>query len=236
MKRVFLGWESLPFSNYAAALTALGASVERRDPDACGALLLPGGGDVHPRRFGGDAALAQDVDEARDEYELALFQQFYEQGKPIFGICRGAQLVNVALGGTLRCHIEGHSRTGGADRFHAVSADDALLRGLYGDRFLVNSAHHQAVDRLGAGLRVAARADDGVIEAVRHASRPIFAVQWHPERLTGGVLSRRATDGAALLKAFLAAVPDARETRRRNAAGRFSGVSGQQGLALRGKL
>ena len=196
MKKVFLGWRELPFSNYINALEALGASVERGEPEGCDALLLPGGGDIHPHFYGQELDGATDIDETRDEYELALFHHFFDAGLPVFGVCRGAQLVNVALGGTLRQHINGHSQIDGADRIHAVCADDAMLRGLYSRRFVANSAHHQAIDRLGEGLCVIARAEDGTIEAVRHETLPVLAVQWHPERLGGS--------GLALFRAFLA--------------------------------
>ena len=183
MTTVFLGWRRLPFQNYLAALRALGLAVERDDPARCDALLLPGGGDIHPRFYGQRDARAADVDEARDEYELALFRRFAEAEKPIFGVCRGLQLINVALGGTLRGHIDGHSQVAGGDTFHDVRSDDPLLRALYGERFRVNSAHHQAAERLGAGLRATAWAEDGTVEAIRHDTLPIFAAQWHPERL-----------------------------------------------------
>ena len=195
MKKIFLGWRKLPFQNYVDALAALGVEVKRDEPERCNALLLPGGGDIHPRFYGQEIGGAEDVDEARDAYELTLFRRFFDEGKPILGICRGAQLVNVALGGTLHQHIDGHSQLGGVDRVHAVRSDDALLRRLYGGSFVVNSAHHQAVDRLGEGLRTIARAEDGTIEAVRHETLPILAVQWHPERF--------GAEGAALLEMFL---------------------------------
>lgn len=199
MKKIFLGWITQPFQNYVAALTALGAAVERDDPDDCDALLLPGGADLHPRLYGQDIDGARDIDEARDKYELALFRRFYDAKLPVFGICRGLQLINVALGGTLRQHIDGHSQVAkGVDSTHAVRTDDAMLRALYGERFTVNSAHHQAVGQPGAGLRAVAWADDGTVEAMRHASLPVFAVQWHPERL-----KNTESDGEALLRAFL---------------------------------
>ena len=195
MKKIFLGWQKLPFQNYIDALEALGATVERGEPTHCDALLLPGGADIHPRFYGQELNDAEDIDEARDEYELALFRRFLDAGKPILGICRGMQLINVALGGTLHQHIDGHSRIDGVDRVHTAHTDDALLRELYSERFDVNSAHHQAVDRPGGGLRVIARADDGTVEAVQHETLPILAVQWHPERF--------GDRGAKLLGAFL---------------------------------
>lgn len=183
MKRVFLGWTAQPFRNYTAALERIGFAVERENADDCDALLLPGGCDVNPRRYGQDATRTESIDNARDICELALLQRFLDEGKPILGICRGIQLINVALGGTLRQHIYGHSRLDGADRTHIVRTDDALLRALYGECFTVNSAHHQCVARLGDGLRASAWAADGTVEALRHETLPVFAVQWHPERL-----------------------------------------------------
>ena len=195
MEKIFLGWRNQPFPNYVTALTLAGAQVERDDPSRCDALLLPGGGDVHPRFYGQEPTHATDVDEARDRYEFALLRQFLDSGRPVLGICRGAQVINVALGGSLTQHIDGHGQAGGADTVHAVRSDDALLQSLYGRRFMVNSAHHQAVSRLGSGLRVIAAADDGTVEALRHTSLPILAVQWHPERF--------GASGARLLAAFL---------------------------------
>lgn len=194
MKRVFLGCAEQPLSNYTAALERLALAVERRHPDGCDALLLPGGGDIDPHRYGRPTRGAREIDPARDACELALFRRFAAAGKPIFGVCRGLQLVNVALGGTLHPHIDGHDRVNGADRVHPVRTDDALLLRLYGARFPVNSAHHQSAARLGDGLRAVAWAEDGTVEALRHETLPILAVQWHPERLGAA--------GDALLAAF----------------------------------
>ena len=195
MKPIFIGWKPEPFANYVNALHLAGADVERDDPTRCGALLLPGGGDMHPRFYGQDLRGSREIDEARDETELALLRRFLDAGRPVLGICRGMQLINVALGGTLRQHIDGHSQINGSDRRHSVTTDDSLLRAFYGERFSVNSAHHQAVDHPGTGLKVIARAEDGVIEALRHETHPILAVQWHPERF--------GPEGARLLAAFL---------------------------------
>ena len=195
LKKVFLGWTKLSFTNYTEALKSLGAAVERSAPEPCDALLLPGGGDISPCFYGQETNEAMDIDEARDTYEFSLFRHFFSAGKPILGICRGAQVINVALGGTLFQHIAGHSQIDGVDSIHFVHASDTALRALYGDRFPVNSAHHQAVDRPGRELHVSARAEDGTIEALHHETLPVFAVQWHPERL--------GEAGAELLRAFL---------------------------------
>ena len=149
------------------------------------------------------ATVFEDIDEARDEHELALIDDFLRVGRPVLGICHGLQVLNVYFGGTLRQHIEGHSQIDGHDRLHPVCAEGGLLRTLYGPRFVVNSAHHQAVDTLGTGLEVLARANDGTVEAVGHKYLPVFAVQWHPERLCGAFAQPGAADGAGLLTALL---------------------------------
>ena len=199
MKRVYL---SVRLKNYENALSLVGARCVET-PWEADLLLLPGGGDVHPRFYGQQINGSTDIDEARDGRELALVDEFLRAGKPIVGICRGLQLLNVYFGGTLRQHIEGHSQIDGVDRLHAINTAPGLLRELYGTRCTVNSAHHQAVWRLGTGLQVFACADDGTVEAVGHRTLPVFAVQWHPERLCGAFARPESADGARLLHALL---------------------------------
>ena len=199
MKRVYL---SVRLKNYEDALALLGAECVRSPQDA-NLLLLPGGGDVHPRFYGRAIGGAADIDEARDERELALVDEFLRAGKPIVGICRGLQLLNVSFGGTLHQHILDHAQVCGHDHLHVVHAAPGLLRALYGARFTVNSAHHQAVETLGEGLQILACAPDGTVEAIAHESLPVFAVQWHPERLCGAFARSEAVDGAKLLSALL---------------------------------
>ena len=198
MRTIYL---SQPLPNYLAALALLGLSAADT-PETADALLLTGGGDIHPRFYAQPTAHAADIDEARDLRELALTRAFIARSAPVFGICRGLQVINIALGGTLRQHIDGHGQVGGIDRLHETRADDALLCSLYGAHLIVNSAHHQSVDRLGTNLHAAQWAGDGAVEALRHKTLPIFAVQWHPERLCGAFARRDAVDGGLLLKAF----------------------------------
>ena len=199
MKRVYL---SVRLKNYENALSLVGARCVET-PWEADLLLLPGGGDVHPRFYGQQINGSTDIDEARDGRELALVDEFLRAGKPIVGICRGLQLLNVYFGGTLRQHIEGHSQIDGVDRLHAINTAPGLLRELYGTRCTVNSAHHQAVWWLGTGLQVFACAEDGTVEAVGHRTLPVFAVQWHPERLCGAFARPESADGARLLHALL---------------------------------
>ena len=129
------------------------------------------------------------------------------QKKPLLGICRGAQVLNVAFGGDLiqnvpdPQHHMAAKETG--DAIHTVRAQHDLMREFYGEEFPVNSAHHQAVWRLGTGLQVFACAEDGTVEAVGHRTLPVFAVQWHPERLCGAFARPESADGARLLRALL---------------------------------
>ena len=170
------------FPNYVKALDFCGAVIERERPEGCDALLLPGGGDVDPALYGQENIASDRIDDERDRRESELFRLFLQRGLPIFGVCRGCQLINVLLGGTLHQDIPGHRQDGNDELRHGSRTVDPLLLSLYGERFVVNSTHHQAIDRLGEGLRAVQWADDGTVEAVRHETLPIFAVQWHPER------------------------------------------------------
>ena len=199
-------------ANYFAALRGQGARpVAVRpgaDPAAFDGLLLPGGGDIHPRRYGQPNELCDNVDEALDAMQFAALEAFAAAGRPVLGICRGLQLVNVYFGGTLHRHLReanAHSRCGGSeDRVHAtVAAPGSLLYALYGERFSVNSAHHQGVDRPGEGLRVIQRSEDGVVEALVHERLPILCVQWHPERMCLDHRRPDTVDGGKLLESFV---------------------------------
>jgi putative glutamine amidotransferase len=170
------------------------AVVDRLD-----ALVLAGGEDVDPRRYGAvPPATATFVDPGRDEMELALLDAAIAKGIPVLGICRGLQLINVAHGGTLITDLplgagQSHAFYGypGAQRTHVVDVEpSSLLADLLGTRLKVNSYHHQAIDDPGAGVQVVARAEDGVIEAIEISSARILAVQWHPEMFGGDPVFR----------------------------------------------
>ena len=161
--------------------------------DRLDGVLLSGGDDVDPRLYGSGPGPSQgSFEPARDRFEAELVDGVMEAGMPVLGICRGIQLINVALGGTLVGHLapdagEGHSCFAypRAERTHAISIiPGTVLASLYGESAVVNSFHHQAVDRPGDGLIVSALAPDGVVEAIEHRVLPIIGVQWHPEMLT----------------------------------------------------
>lgn len=158
------------YTNYRRGLESLGQRVLiGRDgglASLCGGLVLPGGGDI------GDGL---------SDGEAGVIRYFIEAGRPILGICRGMQALNVYFGGTLFAHIPGH-RIPAGDATHPTRAI-GLAAALLGPEPTVNSNHHQAIDRLGDGLRPCQWAADGVIEAVAHEELPIFGVQYHPERM-----------------------------------------------------
>ena len=161
------------------------------------ALLLPGGGDLEPWRYGQENTASRGLEPERDEAELRLLQEFTALGKPVLGVCRGLQTINVFFGGTLAQDVPGHGAWEGGDRLHGVRTAPSPLRPLWGERMTVNSAHHQAADRLGSGLRAVQWTGDGVVEALCHERLPVWAVQWHPERLGDRSPGRR------LMGAFL---------------------------------
>lgn len=161
----------------------------------CDGLLLSGGDDVDPSAYGeAQSWHCGTISPLRDCFELALCRQFLKMNKPILAICRGIQVLNVALGGTLYQDLQSDLPESLAHRqkqkpwyaSHPVSlVRDSILSGiLAADAIAVNSHHHQAVAQPGKGLRICATAPDGVIEAVELPSHPFcIGVQWHPERL-----------------------------------------------------
>lgn len=199
--------------NYCHALECLGVSYEQTLSSAAeaDALLLPGGVDIASWRYHEDKNGSMEPNEALDEQQFALFRRFFEEGRPIFGICRGCQLINVALGGSLVQHLPyagDHTQTEDkTDNFHEVFArDGSIVCRLYGEAFRVNSSHHQACKALGRELMVTAFAEDGTVEAIEHETLPVFGVQWHPERLDFGREQKGVSRGRALFDYFLSLI------------------------------
>ncbi|MGQ9778934.1 MAG: gamma-glutamyl-gamma-aminobutyrate hydrolase family protein [Bacillota bacterium] len=155
----------------------------------CDGFLLSGGGDLEARLFGQEPHPANGPpDEARDRAEIALIRWALAAGRPLLCICRGVQVLNVALGGDLiqdlpSAGFPGHDQPGPRwERTHPVIPQEGtFLATLLEGPTMVNSFHHQAVGRPAPSLIVAARAPDGVIEALEMPGRPVLGVQWHPE-------------------------------------------------------
>lgn len=211
MKRVFIYGDREKRQNYVLALEASGlqpvVSWDLSGADGCGGLLIPGGADMDPALYGAENQGSLGIDRALDEAELELARRFAQAGLPILGICRGMQVLNVAFGGSLIQDLptagthRWEESTG--DKRHMVSAPaDSFLHGLYGGGFSVNSAHHQGVGQLAEGARIAAQAEDGVMEALEWPGRMIYAVQFHPERMTLAHRRPDTVDGAPIFRFF----------------------------------
>lgn len=166
----------------------------------------------HPR--------TETVARERDDFEIALAVAAFERRTPVLAICRGVQIVNVALGGSLHQHVpdivtgdvphvlpdDDPARRGLIDKHVVATSAGSRLAGIAGPALVTGSRHHQAIDRLGAGLTVVARTPDGIVEALEppDATRFLLGVQWHPE-------STVDDDGGASLAIFRALVDVSRE-------------------------
>ena len=170
-------------------------------------LILCGGNDINPSYYNKEINGSINIDDTRDEAEFALLKKFLKTGKPILGICRGYQLLNVALGGTLIQHLEtvqAHRKATPPELVHCANAEKgSIFESLYGERFSVNSYHHQGLDKIGNGLRVTMRSDDGLPEAFEHETAPYLGVQWHPERMCLEQKRNDAVDGIKIFEYFL---------------------------------
>ena len=197
--------------NYINAINAAGAEAVAEYPakidTGYDGLLICGGCDIDPAYYGEDVDGAVDIDRERDENELKLLSAYAGAGKPVLGICRGHQMINVFFGGSLCQHIpeyELHVKRDGRDSAHTVRAvPDSILASLYGTEFSVNSSHHQVIKKLGDGLRATAVWSDKYIEAVEHTSLPIIGVQWHPERMCLSFAREDTVSGLPLLEHFV---------------------------------
>lgn len=212
MRKIFIYGDRTARKNYEEAVNYCGGScivsLNLEFAKLCDGLLIPGGGDVDPQRYHAENLGSANIDTEQDERELELVRLFSVTNRPILGICRGHQVINVAFGGDLIQDIdtaEEHKwteRTG--DQAHPVTAEEGgFLYELYGEEFRVNSAHHQAVGRLAEGFSVSARAQDNVLEAMECRAKRIYAVQFHPERMCFNHRRPDAVDGRYLFEWFL---------------------------------
>lgn len=165
--------------------------------DMVDGLLISGGGDVHPHTYGHEPTVSKEIDEDVDEFEIALIESAKAANKPVLAICRGLQILNVALGGTLLQEV---TSEGGVHELITEDSDpeemnawrhvvrfepDSIIAELYGSmEAKVNTLHHQGIDVFADDLIVEGRSDDGLIEAARYdGDWWALGVQWHPEKM-----------------------------------------------------
>lgn len=210
LKRILIAGEPDKTCNYEHAVRTLGAcpvtALHLPSTLEYDGLILPGGGDIDPKLFGQLPGGTHAFDAALDRIQLAILGAFVQDKKPVLGICKGMQLINIFFGGDMMQNLATASRHAyvGNDQFHETSAKPgSQLGNLYGDSFVVNSAHHQGVDLPGCGIIYTQYAGDGVVEGLEHKYLPIYGVQWHPERLCFGHPRASAVDGSVLLRNFL---------------------------------
>jgi len=204
---------SKAYSNAVAAAGGIPLLAAEACPqqlaELCDALLLSGGDDLDPTLYG-EMPLNDTLrpDPERDHFELALTQAFLALGKPVFGICRGCQVLNCVLGGTLYQDLPEQLGVNHSDsqlRHSITCAEDSVLSRLFGPQFSVNSTHHQAVRDIAPGLKITARSADGVVESFEgiHPGQLLWGVQFHPEHLTGAHLDGTSPDFAPLFRLFI---------------------------------
>ena len=204
MKRIGVTTSDTNFQNYPNWISGEGVEVvllsyeqkNTQDFDSCDGFVMTGGIDVQPAFYQNDRVDYPNTtvfNESRDLFEMQVFEYARQQNKPVLAICRGLQLVNIALGGNLIQDLQengftNHRKGPDGDREHKIEVKPGtLLAQIAGVQHgFVNSAHHQGADQIADGLQVSAFSEDGVVEAIEYkeANKPfLLAVQWHPERM-----------------------------------------------------
>ncbi len=212
MKIAILGKEK-DVLNYVSYVRSAGIQpFVTQNPEelcACDALLLPGGGDITPAFFGETNHGSRNIDTQLDIRQMQAFSLAVKSGVPVLGVCKGLQIINVALGGTILQDLplpslERHQYET-KDKYHStVIRPGSWLHRLYGEEAVVNSAHHQALGNLGRGLVAVQHCqEDNCIEAVSHESLPIIGVQWHPERISEAVCGTNGQKVLAYLSSLV---------------------------------
>lgn len=197
--------------NYEKAFKKLGAKTAvSLLPEALNdvdGILIPGGGDISPHFWGEELDGSDEPDLELDKAQFVILKEAVKREIPVFGICRGHQLINVYFGGSLYQDIETkelHIQHNNIDSSHEVFyKGESYISKLYGESFFVNSAHHQAISVLGRDLFPVLYSRDGIIEAICHRNKKIYGVQFHPERMCFEYSREDTVDGSRLLEFFI---------------------------------
>lgn len=220
------------YQNYADAITHAGAipimpldNGELADElfNLCDGLLLTGGPDLDPALYG-EKTLPEcgRIDTQRDAMELKLLKHFAQGNKPIFGICRGIQIINTYFGGALWQDLPTQRGVMHSDEdkphdcVHMTYLEEgSLLAKLYGKQMITNSYHHQSVKKMAEGFVLTA-SSNGIVEGMAHTELPISAVQWHPERMTGVErFMNHGPDSAPIFKHFVEQCQRVRDAKKK---------------------
>lgn len=214
MKKILIAGYREDTGNYQAAFRRLFcpfdtlSDLENLDFSPYGGLVLPGGGDIDPSLFGAKNESSRNIDPDLDGLQLSALEAFVQNKRPVLGVCKGLQLINIYFGGTLlqdlpEPSLQIHQYENGDKTHLTKAARGTFPERLYGRFPVTNSAHHQAAGNVGEGLKVAQYSQDFVIEALYHDSLPILAVQWHPERMCFSYADPYMANGSLLLRYFI---------------------------------
>lgn len=207
--RVLIAGQEPKTQNYINAMLHFGVHSDSCFYDLNGnydGLILPGGGDIDPFFFHQKNTGSRNINRREDYEQFRLLQHFIAHGKPVLGICKGMQIINVYFGGDIIQNLSTSSlhEFNSGDQYHMTyHREGSILDKIYGKAIITNSAHHQGLGRLGAHLSVLAVSKDNVIEAIAHDTLPILGVQWHPERICSDKHNVYVANGCLLLQLFI---------------------------------